>query len=189
MIKSLLDADENPPPDTKVIIEETIIEQPRPPVANVVGDENLFTRDQIKEVEDILEIPSTASGDSATILGGTQTNAEITTATEYANIQSTAEVFSSPSDASNQATQTNPPTDAPLFQSAFEPDTQAETMRKSGLAYAAAITLFGAVAFMMVLGWGADLLLGTSWGVVAGIVIGALIGFVQFFRLSSQIFK
>ena len=43
---------------------------------------------------------------------------------------------------------------------------------------------------MLVLGWGADLLFGSSpWGMVCGIVIGSLIGFIQFFRLSSQIFK
>jgi F0F1-type ATP synthase assembly protein I len=32
--------------------------------------------------------------------------------------------------------------------------------------------------------------LGSSpWGIVAGIVLGSLIGFVQFFRITSQIFK
>ena len=71
-----------------------------------------------------------------------------------------------------------------------EPESIAETVRQSGLAYSAGIALFAAVAFMMVLGWGADLLLGTSpWGIVGGIVIGSIIGFVQFFRLTSQIFK
>ena len=42
---------------------------------------------------------------------------------------------------------------------------------------------------MLFLGWGADLLLGSSpWGLVGGIVLGAVIGFVQFFRITSQIF-
>ena len=71
-----------------------------------------------------------------------------------------------------------------------EPQSMAETVRQSGLAYSAGIALFAAVVFMMILGWGADLLLGTSpWGIVGGIVLGSVIGFVQFFRLTSQIFK
>lgn len=72
----------------------------------------------------------------------------------------------------------------------FEPETSAETVRRSGMAYSAAIALFASVAFMLIVGWGADLLLGSSpWGIVGGIVLGALIGFVQFFRITSQIFK
>ena len=43
---------------------------------------------------------------------------------------------------------------------------------------------------MLFLGWGADLLLGSSpWGLVGGIVIGSIIGFIQFFRITSQIFN
>lgn len=72
----------------------------------------------------------------------------------------------------------------------FEPESRAETFRKSGMAYSAAIVLLGAVIFMMLIGWGADLLFGSSpWGIVIGIVVGAIIGFVQFFRVTSQIFK
>lgn len=71
-----------------------------------------------------------------------------------------------------------------------EPESMAESMRRSGLASSAGIALFAAVVFMMVLGWGADVLLGTSpWGIVGGIVLGSAIGFIQFFRLTSQIFK
>jgi F0F1-type ATP synthase assembly protein I len=78
----------------------------------------------------------------------------------------------------------------PFILSEAEPTTMAETVRQSGLAYSAGIALFASVAFMLVIGWGADLLLGSSpWGIVAGIVFGALIGFVQFFRITSQIFK
>lgn len=78
----------------------------------------------------------------------------------------------------------------PFILSQVEPETMAETVRKSGMAYSAAIALFASVAFMLIIGWGADVLLGSSpWGIVIGIVIGALIGFIQFFRITSQIFK
>ncbi len=150
MIKTLLDADENPPPNTKVIIEETIVELPTTPPKQQQRQE------QNEEASAILEIPSTV---------------------ETRQIAAVDEVSEKPIDGAN-------------FQIDFKPETQAETMRKSGLAYAAAITLFGAVVFMMILGWGADLLLGTKpWGIVGGIVVGAIIGFVQFFRLTSQIIK
>lgn len=72
----------------------------------------------------------------------------------------------------------------------YEPQSIAETVRRSGLAWSAGVAFFAAVAFMMILGWGADLLLGTApWGIVAGIILGSIIGFIQFFRLASQIFK
>ena len=71
-----------------------------------------------------------------------------------------------------------------------EPETMAETVRRSGLAYSAGIAFVAAVVFMLILGWGADLLLGTTpWGVVGGIILGSVIGFIQLFRISSQIFK
>ena len=83
-----------------------------------------------------------------------------------------------------------PPTEEPFILSETEPQSLSENARQSGLAYSAGIVLFASVAFMLVLGWGADLLLGSSpWGIVSGIAIGALIGFFQFFRLTSQIFK
>jgi F0F1-type ATP synthase assembly protein I len=70
-----------------------------------------------------------------------------------------------------------------------EPETFAETTRRSGLAWSAGVVFVASVGFMLVIGWGADLLLGSApWGLVGGIVLGSLIGFVQFFRLTSQIF-
>ncbi len=77
-----------------------------------------------------------------------------------------------------------------LFQMQSKPESTAETARKSGLAMSAAIALFGSVVFLLIIGWFADLLLGTSpWGIVGGIVLGSSIGFLQFFRMTSQILK
>ncbi len=74
--------------------------------------------------------------------------------------------------------------------SKYQSETSDETIRRSGLAYAAAIILFGSIVFTLILGWFADLLLGTSpWGKVGGIILGAIIGFIQFFRTTSQILK
>lgn len=71
-----------------------------------------------------------------------------------------------------------------------EPESMAETVRQSGLAWSTGIAFFAAVVFMMILGWGADVLLGMSpWGIVGGIILGSIIGFVQVFRITSQIFK
>src|SRR5262245_49779446 len=51
-----------------------------------------------------------------------------------------------------------------------------ESIRQSGLAYSAGIAFFAAVVFMLILGWGADVLLGSSpWGIVVGIVLGSVI--------------
>jgi len=96
--------------------------------------------------------------------------------------------FVFPSEAANQKT---PTADAQtISQTTVEPQSFAETARQSGLAYAAAITLFASVVFMLIIGWFADLLFGSSpWGKVGGIVLGSLIGFIQLFRITSQIFK
>lgn len=70
----------------------------------------------------------------------------------------------------------------------FEPVSKGEGIRNMGMAWSAAIALFGAVVIMLIIGWFVDLLLGTSpWGIVVGILFGAVIGFVQFFRITSNI--
>ena len=80
--------------------------------------------------------------------------------------------------------------DEPVLFSAGGPESAAETVRRSGLAWSMGVVFVVSVVFLLVLGWGADLLFGSSpWGMVAGIVIGSLIGFYQLFRLSSQILK
>jgi len=75
-----------------------------------------------------------------------------------------------------------------ISQKPFTPESAGETARKSGLAFSAGISLFASVVFMLILGWFVDLYVGSSpWGIVVGITIGAIIGFVQFFRTTRQI--
>ena len=63
-----------------------------------------------------------------------------------------------------------------------------ETARKSGLAYAAALSLFFSIAVFLGIGWALDQWLGTKpWLLVAGIVVGSAIGFYQMVRLLSKI--
>lgn len=77
----------------------------------------------------------------------------------------------------------------PFIPEPYEPEPLAETVRKGGLAWSAGIAFFGSVVFMLFLGWLVDLLLGSSpWGLVGGMIFGSLIGFVQFFRITSRIF-
>lgn len=72
----------------------------------------------------------------------------------------------------------------------FKPQSKATIIRQSGLAWSAAIALFGSIVFLMILGWFADLLIGsTPWGIVIGIIIGSILGFYQFFKLTSEILK
>ncbi len=72
----------------------------------------------------------------------------------------------------------------------FEPESTAETIRRSGLAYSIGIVFVVSVAFMLLLGWIADWMFGTKpWGLVGGIVLGSIIGFVQVVRISSRIFN
>jgi ATP synthase protein I len=62
-----------------------------------------------------------------------------------------------------------------------------ETNRKSGIAYAAALTLFAAVASFCGLGWLLDNWLGTKpWLLIAGIVLGSAVGLFEFVRLSAK---
>jgi ATP synthase protein I len=60
--------------------------------------------------------------------------------------------------------------------------------QKSGIAYAAAFTLFMSVAALTGVGWVVDRWAGTSpWFLVAGIILGAIAGFYQFVRLTSRL--
>lgn len=65
---------------------------------------------------------------------------------------------------------------------------QQEVNRKSGLAYAAAISLFAAVVAGLIVGWLLDRWLGTQpWLLVVGLVLGAAAGFYEFIRATSKL--
>jgi ATP synthase protein I len=60
--------------------------------------------------------------------------------------------------------------------------------RKSGLAYAAAFSLFAAVIAGLGLGWLLDRWLGTRpWLLVTGLLLGAAAGFYELIRTSSKL--
>ena len=78
--------------------------------------------------------------------------------------------------------------DEPVEVLPYTPETVEETARNRGLAFSAAMFLVSSVAVMLFLGWLLDRYAGTSPGfLVGGIFVGAVIGFYQFFRLTSQI--
>jgi F0F1-type ATP synthase assembly protein I len=78
--------------------------------------------------------------------------------------------------------------DEDFFQPPAEKETPGETARKTGLALSAGITLFGSVVVLMTVGYLADRYFNSSpTGLIIGIVAGSIIGFFQFFRLTSQI--
>jgi ATP synthase protein I len=68
-----------------------------------------------------------------------------------------------------------------------EPKKEEENL-KSGIAYAAALTLFASVVSLCGIGWLLDRWLGTKpWLLVIGIVLGAAAGFYQFVRLTAKL--
>ena len=69
-----------------------------------------------------------------------------------------------------------------------EPESeQQEATRKSGMAYAAGLSIFFSVLTLMGVGWALDRYFGTGWLMVAGIVLGAVVGFYQFIRIISRL--
>ncbi len=88
-------------------------------------------------------------------------------------------------------TETNSPDEPDIFSFSTPVNhSTAETARMSGLAWSTGIVLFGAIVLMMLIGSGADLLFDTKpWGMIGGLIVGAVIGFIQLFRVSSEIFR
>jgi ATP synthase protein I len=67
-------------------------------------------------------------------------------------------------------------------------DDQKETNVKAGIAYAAALSLFGAVVGGLIAGWLLDRWLGTRpWLLVVGLILGAAGGFYEFIRATSKL--
>ena len=130
----------------------------------------------VKENVDNLTSPEPAD------LRESQTVVEPTMPSGFSDFSAEPKIFS----AAQEKTRNEPA----LFSMQSDPESTAETARKSGLAMSAAIALFGSVVFCLIIGWFADLLLGTSpCGIVGGIVLGSVLGFFQFFRMTSQILK
>jgi len=67
-------------------------------------------------------------------------------------------------------------------------DNQEEINRKSGIAYAAAFSLFAAVVTGLLIGWLLDRWLGTKpWLLVIGLALGAAAGFYELVRTTSKL--
>ena len=69
-----------------------------------------------------------------------------------------------------------------------EDNDKEETNRKTGLAHAAAFSLFAAVASGLLAGWLLDRWLGTKpWLLVTGLILGAAAGFYELVRTTARI--
>ena len=74
-----------------------------------------------------------------------------------------------------------------FYQADPNPESEAESNRKSSLAYGAVTALVGAILIFMAIGWAIDKYWQIApWGIVIGIILGAIIGFYQFIRMTSQ---
>lgn len=70
---------------------------------------------------------------------------------------------------------------------AEKPEEVRETSRRSGMAYAAGLTIFFSVLTFMGVGWALDRWLGTSWLMLAGIILGAAVGLFEFVMIISKL--
>jgi F0F1-type ATP synthase assembly protein I len=64
-----------------------------------------------------------------------------------------------------------------------------EAARGGSIAYAAGLSIFFSVLSLMGVGWALDRYFGTGWMMVAGIILGAVVGFYQFIRIISRLNK
>lgn len=68
-----------------------------------------------------------------------------------------------------------------------KPEENREVTRRSGIAYAAGLTIFLSVVSFMGVGWLLDRWLGTGWIMILGIVLGSVVGFYEFIRIITKI--
>ncbi len=63
-----------------------------------------------------------------------------------------------------------------------------DVSRKSGIVYAAVLSILTSIVAFLFIGWALDRWLQTSpWMLVGGVVLGSVIGFYQFIRLISRV--
>ncbi len=218
MIKNLLNADEEPPPGTKVVVEETVVNPPTEPQITELSEKERPSAEN-PETRRVFEIPEDAKffvkspemADKSALLDE-ESESESALLAELEKLEpedleflekereaapvteTAAKPLAEPpieqTEAERQAEKAYENAHGTIFQSEYTPPTTGETIRQSGLAWTAGVVLFASVVFMMIFGWFADLLLGSSpWGLVGGVILGGIIGFIQLFRITSQIFK
>jgi ATP synthase protein I len=74
-----------------------------------------------------------------------------------------------------------------FYQADKNAESDSETTKKGLNAYAAVGTLIGGILMFLGVGWLGDKYFGTSpWGMVAGIIFGAIVGFYQFVRIANK---
>ncbi|MEZ5345044.1 MAG: AtpZ/AtpI family protein [Pyrinomonadaceae bacterium] len=203
MIKSLLDADEEPlkeNPKSEGFRETSLTAPLNSPESTAkpdadVSDSSISGREEKAierkvepfEIADPIGMPKFAETEPQYIANEKSETDQILPITDPKDgsvLTDLSSTESSPIRSADESASIN------VTQKEFTPDTLDETVRKTGLASSAAIVLFGSVTFMMLFGWFADFTFGTTpWGVVAGIIVGAVIGFVQFFRTTAQILR
>lgn len=186
MIKNLLDSDE-PAPDRSTDPDEV-----RPRKGKFLSVLDVSDLDAASDRIETAPPPETAAGEAAAHPSETPTESSAEPAKKQKSFEDPAttsaegpaEIFQ-PSETPIEKEKEE---DIPSTRLPYTPPTAAESIRMSGLAYSAGLVLFASIAFMAVLGWLVDLLLGsTPWGIVVGMLLGSIIGFVQFFRINSEI--
>jgi ATP synthase protein I len=66
-------------------------------------------------------------------------------------------------------------------------ESDTETVKKGLDAYAAVGTLIGGILLFLGVGWLGDKFFNTSpWGIVTGIIFGAIVGFYQFVKIANK---
>lgn len=74
-----------------------------------------------------------------------------------------------------------------FYQPAANSEADAETKRKGNMAIGAIYALMGSIVAFIIAGYFLDRFLETSpWFIVGGIILGTIIGFYQFIRISGK---